>query len=55
MQMETILLLRIFLWIPLCLILWIAAIIAAAVWGHNKTMARAKKNDLPFDLPGCSR
>lgn len=43
MQMITILLLRIFLWIPLCLILWIAAIIAAAVWGHNKTMARAKK------------
>lgn len=43
MHMETILLLRIFLWIPLCLILWIAAIIAAAVWGHNKTMARAKK------------
>ncbi len=43
MHMETILLLRIFVWIPLCLILWMAAIIAAAVWGHNKTMARAKK------------
>lgn len=43
MHMETILLLRIFLWIPLCLILWMAAVIAAAVWGHNKTMARAKK------------
>lgn len=43
MHMETILLLRLFLWIPLCLILWMAAIIAAAVWGHNKTMARAKK------------
>ncbi len=42
-MMGFMLLLRIFLWIPLCLILWVAAIIVATVWGHNKKMACQKK------------
>lgn len=41
--MELLFVLRAFFWIPLCLILWMAAIFAAAVWRRNKTMARTKK------------
>ena len=41
--MELLFVLRPFLWIPLCLLLWMAAIVAVAVWRRNKTMARTKK------------
>lgn len=43
MEMEMNFLLRAFLWIPLCVILWAAVFISVDAWVYNKKIARIKK------------